>query len=909
MAYTFKHGDRPLEGLTVQRAVGRGGFGEVYYALTDSGKQVALKFLRENPEIELRGISHVMNLKSPYLITIYDVKRNAAGDPFVIMEYVSGPSLRELMLAAAGEMGVQKAAFFLGGIAKGLSYLHERGIVHRDLKPANIFYDDGYVKIGDYGLSKHISVSRHSGQTVSVGTVHYMAPEIGSGNYTKAIDIYALGVILYEMLTGRLPFSGASTAEILMRHLRDNPDLSGIPTPFAGVIAKALAKDPNDRYQSVDEMVAAVLESADVSRSMESFDHSALTQVPRSIEASDVDDTVTSPRRVPAPPLDVRELRVPDLAAGQQALPARLQRKLDHLTHKLEQKAARLERKFGVRQGVTPPTAPKVHRRGQVFILLAVTAVIAVALGLLTMDRGPEESRVVAVGLFLIGGTFGPLLAHLRFLQRSPTRNTLLDRLAYASLGALFMLPGFGLAGGEVSDDLARIILSPMAVMLLCDWGQRIEAGRRGKVDGRAAFWPAIIGLVTAHIVQAGDYAWTAAGICAAISLLTQAAAALWPHPYPTGWPGAALRVPPGSPVVPDAAALGEPGSPSVTTLGALPPQRLGDLGPPGNASPASPARALAPVPRSTAVRAVFGVITTCALAATLGSFFSLVAGRPSDPDVRAGLLFATLTGVAWMPFLLAKSLQRHKSGLWRGTLRMLVVSLSLTLTAGMITNLAYVLTDRDEVSAAIFGLVAGVVIALVALCVPGRRTATPQRTPPRVDAPPEPAAVVVSAAQPSFAGRTASAGASFLGKVLLLAGLVLAVGQTPLLDYARGAIGRGDLQVDRETSRLIEAGWPHGVALIPLGLGSLLLVVARRRDGATHFFRGCVGCALVLWSALVAILWGGPPLRMLFTTGELTTLDRPNLWGPVLLTGLSLAVGVFLLLWPKDEANKPIIV
>ena len=74
MPYTFKHGDRPLDGVTVQRAVGRGGFGEVYFAVTDSGKEIALKYLRENPEIELRGIAHVMNLKSPYLITIYDVQ-------------------------------------------------------------------------------------------------------------------------------------------------------------------------------------------------------------------------------------------------------------------------------------------------------------------------------------------------------------------------------------------------------------------------------------------------------------------------------------------------------------------------------------------------------------------------------------------------------------------------------------------------------------------------------------------------------------------------------------------------------------------------------------------------------------------------------------------------------------------
>ena len=760
MAYTFKHGDRPLEGLTVQRAVGRGGFGEVYYALTDSGKQVALKFLRENPEIELRGISHVMNLKSPYLITIYDVKRNAAGDPFVIMEYVGGPSLRELMLAAPGGLGVQKAAFFLTGIAKGLSYLHERGIVHRDLKPANIFYDDGYVKIGDYGLSKHISVSRHSGQTVSVGTVHYMAPEIGSGNYTKAIDIYALGVILFEMLTGRLPYSGASTAEILMRHLRDNPDLSGIPQPFTAVIAKALAKDPNDRYQDVDEMLAAVMESADISRSVGAFDHSALTQVPRSVEASDADATVTAPRPVPVPPLDVRGLALPDLAAARGALPPRLQQKLDYLTRKLEKKAARIERRFGPPRGQRPAAspataAPRVHRRAQVFILLAVTAAIAVALGLLTVARGPAESRVVAMGLFLIGGTLGPLLAHLRFLQRSPTRNTLLDRLAYASIGGLFMLPAFGVASEEVDravqsesvlvrvqwtdhEHLAYIILAPVLAMLICNWNQRIEAGRRGKVDGRAAFWPAIVGLVTAHIVGAGEYMWTAAGLCAAISLLTQAAASMWP-----------------------------------------------------------------------------------------------VADR----------LQTGLTGIARL--------------------------------------------ETDTPGDAAAGAAPVV-------------TATP--FPPQ-------APVVVQASQPSFVGRTASAGLSFLGKLLLLAGLVFALGQGAVREYAREAIARGDFQVDADANRVIEHGLPPGLALIPLTLGSLLFVIARRREGVRHFFRGCVGCALVLWSALVGILWASKPLQILFTTGDLNKLDRSNLWGPVLLTALSLAVGGLLLLWPREEANNTIVV
>ncbi|MCK4343631.1 MAG: serine/threonine protein kinase, partial [Phycisphaerae bacterium] len=556
MAYTFKHGDRPLEGLTVQRAVGRGGFGEVYYAVADSGKQVALKYLRENPEIELRGIAHVMNLKSPYLITIYDVKRNEAGEPFVIMEYVSGPSLREMMLAEGNGMPAEKVAFLLKGIAKGLSYLHERGIVHRDLKPANIFYDDGYVKIGDYGLSKHMSVSKHSGQTVSVGTVHYMAPEIGSGSYTKAIDIYALGVILYEMLTGRLPFSGSSMGEVLMRHLRDDPDLSGVSRPFAQVIAKALAKDPNDRYQDAEEMLAAVMESADISAGMASFDASALTQVPRVQDAADPDQTVTSPApRPPVPPtLDVHEQPESktfqfiqnaraNVGKASAPLPTHVQRKLDRFAHKLDHKAAKLERRFGRRGGwkkrhAAADNKPRINRKPQIFVLLTVTVMIALVLSLLAGGGGDDIApRTVALAMLIGGGTVGSLLVHLRFLRRSPIRKSLFDRLAYASISLLFMLPVIGIADEINEHELAAIIVAPLAVLVLCNWGRRIEQGRTGKVDGWAAFWPAVIGAIAAGFAGAEEFIWIAAGVCAAMSLMTQAAAAMWPLPRGAGVP------------------------------------------------------------------------------------------------------------------------------------------------------------------------------------------------------------------------------------------------------------------------------------------------------------------------------------------------------------------------------------
>lgn len=254
MNFRYEPESKPLDGYTIKRAIQRGGFGEVYYALSDGGKEVALKLLQSNADVELRGIAQCLNLKHSNLLSIFDVKESAAGEQFVIMEYVAGRTLGEVIAEKPNGIEYEYVEELLTQIAAGSEYLHERGIVHRDLKPANIYLENGVIKIGDVGLAKFISESSRSAQTQSVGTVYYMAPEIAHGRYGKEVDVYAIGVMLYEMLTGKVPFDGESTGEILMKQLSAEPDLSSLPHAIRPVLERALAKDPEKRTSSAAQL-------------------------------------------------------------------------------------------------------------------------------------------------------------------------------------------------------------------------------------------------------------------------------------------------------------------------------------------------------------------------------------------------------------------------------------------------------------------------------------------------------------------------------------------------------------------------------------------------------------------------------------------------------------------------------
>ena len=259
MKFTYKWGDRPLDGYTLKRGLGTGGFGEVYFALSDGGKEVALKLIRGSSEIELRGIANCLNLKHPGLVHLYDLRTDSHGQRWLVMEYIQGEPLSTILQRHPRGLPIDQARRWFLQAARAVAYLHDHGVIHRDIKPANMFVDNERIKLGDYGLSKAVGPSSH-GQSSNVGTIHYMAPEVAGGAYSKQIDIYACGVMLYEMLTGELPFQGETWAEVALKHQTDKPNLRKVPGDYAAIIERALNKHADRRFADMPAMIAAVEE-------------------------------------------------------------------------------------------------------------------------------------------------------------------------------------------------------------------------------------------------------------------------------------------------------------------------------------------------------------------------------------------------------------------------------------------------------------------------------------------------------------------------------------------------------------------------------------------------------------------------------------------------------------------------
>lgn len=262
--------------------IGEGGMAVVYKArCTFLDRWVAIKILRDqyanNPEFVdrfQREARAAARLAHPNIVSIYDVGEDQ-GRHFIVMEYVQGENLKDY-LSRRGPLTPQTVAEMGQQVAAALAHAHCRGIIHRDIKPHNLLVSpEGQVKVTDFGIARAAAASSLTETGVVLGSVHYFSPEQAQGGAVDArSDIYALGVVLYELLTGEPPFTGDSPIAIALSHLDSEPPAVAelcphVPEDLEQAIMKAMAKDPAHRYQTAGELNRALAPAASRTRAQE----------------------------------------------------------------------------------------------------------------------------------------------------------------------------------------------------------------------------------------------------------------------------------------------------------------------------------------------------------------------------------------------------------------------------------------------------------------------------------------------------------------------------------------------------------------------------------------------------------------------------------------------------------------
>src|SRR5437868_6587910 len=296
----------------IMRKLGSGGMANVYLAEDQElGRRVAIKILNDRHagdeqfiERFRREAKNAAALSHPNIVSIYD-RGEAEGTYYIAMEYLDGRSLKELIVSR-GPAPVNVAIDYVRQILAALRFAHRHGIVHRDIKPHNVLVDaEGRLKVTDFGIAR-AGVSQMTEAGSIIGTAQYLSPEQAKGApVDQTSDLYSVGVVLYELLTGVVPFSGDTPVEIAMKHLSTLPvppseKRGAIPRDLDLTVLRALAKDPAERYQSAEEMDAdleRVLRGAAVSPATEEAATAIISRPPPAA----VTEITSRPPRPPVP--------------------------------------------------------------------------------------------------------------------------------------------------------------------------------------------------------------------------------------------------------------------------------------------------------------------------------------------------------------------------------------------------------------------------------------------------------------------------------------------------------------------------------------------------------------------------------------------------------------------------------